>query len=156
MTKKTEAVETVRGSGNVFADFGHANAVAEQVKAFLAAEIIEAMDAQEISARQAESRTGIAASDLSRIRHVKLDRLHDRPPHDDPRTSRRQNRRAGDHAPARCGHRHRRNLVGFRLAPSQPPTQAGEASFKDVSNFRSFESTTSTFNSPSALPLVMK
>lgn len=36
------------------------------------------------------------------------------------------------------------------------PNQAGEASFSDVSNFRSFESTTSTFNSPSALPLVMK
>ena len=75
MTKKSEPLEIVRGSGNVFADFGHVNAVGEQVKAFLAAEIIKAMDVQEMTARQAEDRTGIAASDFSRIRHVKLDRF---------------------------------------------------------------------------------
>jgi predicted XRE-type DNA-binding protein len=76
MTKKTDqTLELVHGSGNVFADFGHANAVGEQVKAFLAAEIIKAMDMQEMTARQAEGRTGIAASDFSRIRHVKLDRF---------------------------------------------------------------------------------
>jgi predicted XRE-type DNA-binding protein len=76
MTKKIDqTLELVRGSGNVFADFGHANAVGEQVKAFLAAEIIKAMDTQEMTARQAEGRTGIAASDFSRIRHVKLDRF---------------------------------------------------------------------------------
>ena len=76
MTKKTDQpLELVRGTGNAFADFGHANAVGEQVKSFLAAEIIKAMDAQEMTARQAEGRTGIAASDFSRIRHVKLDRF---------------------------------------------------------------------------------
>jgi predicted XRE-type DNA-binding protein len=76
MTKKTDqTLELVRGSGNVFTDFVHANAVGEQVKAFLAAEIIKAMDTQEMTARQAEGRTGIAASDFSRIRHVKLDRF---------------------------------------------------------------------------------
>ena len=75
MTQSTDRLDLVRGSGNVFADFGHANAVAEQVKTFLAAEVIKAMDAQEMNARQAEARTGIAASDFSRIRHVKLDRF---------------------------------------------------------------------------------
>jgi predicted XRE-type DNA-binding protein len=75
MTQKTEPLELVHGSGNVFADFGDPNAVGEQLKARLAAEIIKAMNAQELTARQAEERTGIAASDFSRIRHVKLDRF---------------------------------------------------------------------------------
>ena len=75
MTQSTEPLDIVRGSGNVFADFGHANAVGEQVKTLLATEIIKAMDAQAMNARQAETRTGIAASDFSRIRHVKLDRF---------------------------------------------------------------------------------
>lgn len=75
MTHTDEPLEIVRGSGNVFADFGHPGAVAEQFKASLAAEIIKAMDAHDLNARQAEGRTGIAASDFSRIRHVKLDRF---------------------------------------------------------------------------------
>lgn len=75
MTQHPEPLEIVRGSGNVFADFGHVNAVGEQVKAFLAAEIIKAMDAKTMNARQAEAQTGIAASDFSRIRHAKLDRF---------------------------------------------------------------------------------
>ena len=73
MTQTNELIEIVRGSGNVFAEFGHPGALAEQVKASLAAEIIKAMDAQALNARQAEGRTGITASDFSRIRHVKLD-----------------------------------------------------------------------------------
>ena len=40
-----------------------------------AAEIIKALDIQGINARQAEGLTGIAATDFSRIRHVKLDRF---------------------------------------------------------------------------------
>ena len=39
------------------------------------AEIIKALDIQGINARQAEGLTGIAATDFSRIRHVKLDRF---------------------------------------------------------------------------------
>ena len=46
MTQTNELIEIVRGSGNVFAEFGHPGALAEQVKASLAAEIIKAMDAQ--------------------------------------------------------------------------------------------------------------
>ena len=36
---KSEKLEVVRGSGNVFRDLGHKNADAEQFKAILAAEI---------------------------------------------------------------------------------------------------------------------
>jgi hypothetical protein len=36
---KSEKLEVVRGSGNVFRDLGHKNADADQVKAILAAEI---------------------------------------------------------------------------------------------------------------------
>ena len=75
MTKAKKTLDVVRGSGNVFADFGHANAAAEQIKAHLAAEIIRVMNAREMNARQAEVMTGIAASDFSRIRNVKLDRF---------------------------------------------------------------------------------
>ena len=37
---KSEKLEVVKGSGNVFRDLGHKNADANQVKAILAAEII--------------------------------------------------------------------------------------------------------------------
>ncbi|MEO7405127.1 MAG: XRE family transcriptional regulator [Burkholderiales bacterium] len=57
------------------ADFGHPNAAAEKIKAHLAAEIIKVMDAREMTARQAEAVTKIAATDFSRIRHVKFDRF---------------------------------------------------------------------------------
>jgi predicted XRE-type DNA-binding protein len=75
MIKANKKLEVVRGSGNVFADFGHPNAAAEQIKAHLAAEIIRVMTTRELTARQAEALTGIAASDFSRIRNVKLDRF---------------------------------------------------------------------------------
>lgn len=70
-----DPIEIVRGSGNVFADLGYPNAVGEQLKTLLASEIIKAMDAASMTARAAEARTGIAATDFSRIRHVKLDRF---------------------------------------------------------------------------------
>lgn len=75
MTKANKNLDVVRGSGNVFADFGHANAATEQIKTHLAAAIIRVMTAREMTARQAEAVTGIAASDFSRIRNVKLDRF---------------------------------------------------------------------------------
>jgi len=73
MTAK--AIEVVRGSGNVFADFGYPNAAGEQLKALLAAQIINVLDRNAITVRQAGERTGIAAADFSRIRQVKLDRF---------------------------------------------------------------------------------
>ncbi len=70
-----ESFEIVRGSGNVFSDFGYANADAEHLKATLAAEIISVLDDKDLTVRKAEAITGIAAADFSRIRQAKLDRF---------------------------------------------------------------------------------
>ncbi len=72
---KAKAIDIVRGSGNVFADFGHPNAAAEQLKALLAGQIINVLDRDDLTVRRAGERTGIAAADFSRIRQVKLDRF---------------------------------------------------------------------------------
>ena len=72
---KSEKLELVRGSGNVFRDLGHENADAGQFKAILAAEIIKALDREHLTVRAAHSRTGIAAADFSRIRNADLDRF---------------------------------------------------------------------------------
>lgn len=68
-------VELICGKGNVFRDFGYANADAEHLKAVLAAQIIKVLDAREMTVRGAEDLTGIAAADFSRIRKAKLDRF---------------------------------------------------------------------------------
>ena len=70
---KSEKLEVVRGSGNVFRDLGHKNADAEQFKAILAAEIIKALDREGLTVREAHGRTGIAAADFSRIRNADLE-----------------------------------------------------------------------------------
>lgn len=72
---KRERLEVVRGSGNVFRDLGKDNADLKQFKALLAAEIIKAIDQQHLSVRQAQSLTGIAAADFSRIRNADLGRF---------------------------------------------------------------------------------
>jgi predicted XRE-type DNA-binding protein len=75
MTDHDSDVELERGSGNVFADFGIEDAGVRQLRAILAAEIIKTLDAERLTVREAEARTGIAAADFSRIRQVKLDRF---------------------------------------------------------------------------------
>jgi predicted XRE-type DNA-binding protein len=72
---KSEKLELVRGSGNVFRELGHENADLEQLKAILAAEIIKALDRQGLSVRAAQRQTGIAAADFSRIRNADLRRF---------------------------------------------------------------------------------
>ncbi len=72
---KKGKLEVTRGSGNVFRDLGRPNADVEQFKAILAAEIIKALDRQELSVRGAHDRTGIAAADFSRIRNADLGRF---------------------------------------------------------------------------------
>ncbi|MCA1602288.1 MAG: helix-turn-helix domain-containing protein [Acidobacteria bacterium] len=72
---KSEKLQVVKGSGNVFRDLGHKNADADQVKAMLAAEIIKALDREGLSVRSAQGRTGIAAADFSRIRNANLGRF---------------------------------------------------------------------------------
>src|SRR5258706_15954880 len=71
----TDDMELVRGSGNVFRDFGDANADLEQARAVLAAKIIRVLDQRKLTTRAAEKWTGVAASEFSRIRNMKLDRF---------------------------------------------------------------------------------
>jgi predicted XRE-type DNA-binding protein len=75
MTDHDDDFELIRGTGNAFADQGLPDAEMEQARAILAAAIGKTMTAQGIGPREAERRTGIAASDFSRIRHAKLERF---------------------------------------------------------------------------------
>jgi predicted XRE-type DNA-binding protein len=75
MADQDDDFELVRGSGNVFADFDAPDASIRQFRAILAAEIVKTLDAEGLTVRDAEARTGIAAADFSRIRQVKLDRF---------------------------------------------------------------------------------
>ena len=68
-------MKLVRGSGNVFRDFGKSNADLEQARAILAAKIIDVLDGRKLTARAAEKLTGVAHTDLSRIRNAKLERF---------------------------------------------------------------------------------
>ena len=72
---KDEKLEVIRGSGNVYHDLGHDGADVKQLKAILAAEIIETLDREGLSVRKAHARTGIAAADFSRIRNADLERF---------------------------------------------------------------------------------
>lgn len=65
----------VRGSGNVYRDFGHANAGLEQARAITAAQIIRTLDDRKLSTRDAEKLTGVGHSEFSRIRNAKLGRF---------------------------------------------------------------------------------
>ena len=70
-----DSLDIVRGSGNVYRDFGYPDADVRQAKALLAAQIIKVLDAEKLSTRQAEARTGIAHSEFVRIRNVNLARF---------------------------------------------------------------------------------
>lgn len=70
-----DKIELVRGSGNVFRDFGRVNASVEQARAILAAEIIRTLDKNGLSTREAEKLTGVAHSEFSRIRNARLERF---------------------------------------------------------------------------------
>jgi predicted XRE-type DNA-binding protein len=72
---RNRKLEVVKGSGNIFRDVGHKGADVDQFKAILAAEIIKALDREGLSVRRAQSRTGIAAADFSRIRNADLKRF---------------------------------------------------------------------------------
>jgi predicted XRE-type DNA-binding protein len=75
MTGHNDDFDLIRGTGNAFADQGLPDADMEQVRAVLAAAIGKAMTAQGIGPREAARRTGVAASDLSRIRNARLERF---------------------------------------------------------------------------------
>jgi predicted XRE-type DNA-binding protein len=71
---KDEA-EFVQGSGNVFQDFGYADADMRQAKAIMGAQIIKILDREGPSTRQAEAKTGISHSEFSRIRRASFSRF---------------------------------------------------------------------------------
>ena len=71
----TKEIELVRGSGNVFRDFGRPEADLEQLRSILAARIIRVLDKRGLSVRKAKEITGIAAADFSRIRRANLGRF---------------------------------------------------------------------------------
>ena len=75
MTKQDNDFELVRGSGNVFRDFGRSDADVQQTKALLAARIIRVLDDAGLSTRKAEARTGVSHADFTRIRNVQLGRF---------------------------------------------------------------------------------
>ena len=65
----------IRGSGNVYRDFGYPDADIRQAKAILGAQIIKILDKENLSTRQAEARTGISHSEFSRIRSASFARF---------------------------------------------------------------------------------
>jgi predicted XRE-type DNA-binding protein len=65
----------VRGSGNVFHDFGYPDADVRQAKAVMGAQIIKILDREGLSTRQAEARTGISYSEFFRIRRASFSRF---------------------------------------------------------------------------------
>lgn len=67
--------ELVRGSGNVYRDFGRTNAGLAQARAITAAKIIAVLDARNLSAREAEQLTGFSHAHFSRIRNTRLSRF---------------------------------------------------------------------------------
>lgn len=75
MSKKEEDLQLVHGSGNVFRDFGRADADVWQTKALLAARIIGILDDEGLSTRKAEDRTGVSHAEFTRIRRVQLERF---------------------------------------------------------------------------------
>ena len=73
--RKPARIATIKGSGNVFRDLGYPDAELRQLKALLAAEIIRTLDEHGLTVRKAQSATGIAAADFSRLRGADLGRF---------------------------------------------------------------------------------
>ena len=71
----TDDFELVRGSGNIYRDFGRTDAGLEQARALVAAAIIRTLDARKLSTRDAEKLTGVSHSEFSRIRNAQLRRF---------------------------------------------------------------------------------
>jgi predicted XRE-type DNA-binding protein len=67
--------ELIHGSGNIYRDFGDVDAGVRQAKAILAAEIIKVLEAEALSTRQAEARSGVNHSEFVRIRRANLGRF---------------------------------------------------------------------------------
>lgn len=71
----SDEFEVMRGSGNVFADFGDADAEAKKMKAVIASEIIFTLNERHLSAREGAKIAKIDAADIQRIRNADLSRF---------------------------------------------------------------------------------
>ena len=71
----SDDMEVVRGTGNVFRDFGYDDADVRQAKALLGVQIMRILDDEGLTTREAEARTGVSHSDFSRIRQAKFSRF---------------------------------------------------------------------------------
>lgn len=71
----TDDTEMMRGTGNVFADFGDADAEAKRMKASIAAEIIATLNERRLTARAAAKVARVDAADIQRIRNADLSRF---------------------------------------------------------------------------------
>jgi predicted XRE-type DNA-binding protein len=70
-----EPLELVRGSGNLFRDFGYPDADVRQAKALMGAQIMRILEEEGLSTRDAEERSGVSHSEFSRIRQGKFSRF---------------------------------------------------------------------------------
>ena len=70
-----EKIELVRGSGNIYEDFGLPDANIRQIKATLGSRIIGILDDRGLSTRKAQSLTGVDNASFSRIRNAQFKRF---------------------------------------------------------------------------------
>lgn len=80
MTKATEDSVTVRGTGNVFADLGYADADTHLLKAGLVSRIHDVVLEQELNQTEAATLMGLSQPDVSRLlrgqfRDISVERL---------------------------------------------------------------------------------
>ena len=75
MKRKVKDGDVVRGTGDVFADLGFADAPMMRLKSRVAGEIVRALDQRELTVRAAAKEAATTAADLSRIRNADLDRF---------------------------------------------------------------------------------
>ena len=71
----TDELDVVRGSGNIFADFGDADAETKKMKADIAAEIIATLNHRGLTARAGAKLARADAADIQRIRNADLSRF---------------------------------------------------------------------------------
>jgi predicted XRE-type DNA-binding protein len=71
----SDDMELMRGTGNVFADFGDADAEAKQLKARIAADIIATLNTRKLTAREGGKLAGLDGADIQRIRNADLSRF---------------------------------------------------------------------------------
>jgi len=75
MKIKDDDMELIRGSGNVFADFGDPDAETKLLKAQMAADIINTLNERGLSVRAGAKVAQVDPADIQRIRNADLSRF---------------------------------------------------------------------------------